>query len=171
MLQLSKEFPYDPSVMVHFAQLKRKEGKLAWCLYLHDLTSYRSANLSSALIEQFCKAINTANDLEIYNSADDLVGAASCYGKAIQLFKDQGVHNLAYVRTLLASGSLEVQAGNVAKARSLFTESVEVAVKVISSFLLCVIAFANCGAPAVLVSVGSSSCLYLSWSARSCRHL
>jgi tetratricopeptide (TPR) repeat protein len=85
MLQLSKEYPYDPSVMVHFAQLKRKE--------------------------------------------DDLVGAASCYGKAIQLFKDQGVHNLAYVRTLLASGSLEVQAGNVAKARSLFTESVEAAVK------------------------------------------
>jgi hypothetical protein len=47
MLQLSKEYPYDPSVMVHFAQLKRKEGKLE-LLYLHDLTSYRSANLSSA---------------------------------------------------------------------------------------------------------------------------
>jgi len=85
LLMLSKEYPYDPSVMVHFAQLKRKE--------------------------------------------DDLVGAASYYGKAIQLFKDQGVHNLAYVRTLLASGSLEVRAGNVAKARSLFTESVEAAAK------------------------------------------
>ncbi len=42
------------------------------------------------------------------------------------------MHNLAYVRTLLAPGSGEVQAGNVAKARSLFTESVEAAVKVIS---------------------------------------
>jgi hypothetical protein len=39
------------------------------------------------------------------------------------------VHNLAYVRTLLALGSGEVQAGNVAKARSLFTQSVETAVK------------------------------------------
>jgi hypothetical protein len=102
--------------------------------------------------------------------ADDSVGAASNYGKAIQSFKDQGVHDPAYVRTLLAPGSGEVQAGNVAKARFLFIESVEAAVKVISSFLLCVIAFANRGAPAILVSAGSSSCSYLSWSTRSCGH-
>ncbi len=80
------------------------------------------------------------------------------------------MYNLAYVRTLLAPGSGEVQAGNVAKAQSLFTKSVEAVVKVISSFLLCVIAFANRGALAILVSAGSSSCSYLSWSARSCGH-
>ncbi len=80
------------------------------------------------------------------------------------------MHNLTCVRTLLAPGSGEVQVGNVAKARSLFTESVEATVKVISSFLLCVIAFANCGAPTILVSAGSSSWTYLSWSARSCGH-
>ncbi len=80
------------------------------------------------------------------------------------------MHNLAYVRTLLTPGSREVQVGNVAKVRSLVTESVKSIVKVISSFLLCVIAFANRGAPAVLVSAGSSSCSYLSWFARSCGH-
>jgi len=82
----------------------------------------------------------------------------------------QHMHNPAYVRTLLAPGSGEVQVENVAKAQSLFTESVEGAVKVISSFLLCVIAFANRGAPAIVISAGSSSCSYLSWSARSCGH-
>ncbi len=59
---------------------------------------------------------------------------------------------------------------NVAKARSFFTESVEAIMKVIPSFLLRVIAFANRGAPVVLVSAGFSSCSYLSWSARSCGH-
>jgi hypothetical protein len=60
------------------------------------------------------------------------------------------------VRTLLAPGSGEVQAENVAKAQSFFIESVEAIMKVISFFLLCVIAFVNCGAPTILVSAGSS---------------
>jgi hypothetical protein len=46
------------------------------------------------------------------------------------------MHNLAYVRTSPSLGSLEVRAGNVTKAQSLFTEFVEATMKVISSFFV-----------------------------------
>jgi hypothetical protein len=56
--------------------------------------------------DRLCARCN--NIVRFRSCADDLVGVASNYGEAIQSFKDQGVHNLAYVRTLLTPGSREV---------------------------------------------------------------
>jgi len=96
------------------------------------VTGFKASETLTPRHDRLCARCSSI--VRFRSCADDSVGAASNYGKAIQSFKDQGVHDPAYVRTLLAPGAGEVQAGNVAKARSLFIVSVEAAVKVISFF-------------------------------------
>lgn len=61
----------------------------------------------------------------------DAVAAGAYYEIAIEAFREQGEYSLNYVRALQAWGSLEAQARNSTRARSLFLESIRMARKVI----------------------------------------
>jgi hypothetical protein len=67
------------------------------------VTGFRASETLPLLHDRLCTRCKSI--VRFRSCADDSVGAASNYEKVIQSFKDQKVHNLAYVRTLLAPSS------------------------------------------------------------------
>lgn len=75
----------------------------------------------------------------IWFLAGDTVAAGAYYGKAVAILKEKGDYGVDYVKTLQGWGSLEAQARNSSRARSLFQECVRVSGKVNKFFCVTLI--------------------------------
>lgn len=81
----------------------------------------------------------------------DTVAAGAYYGKAVAILKEKEDYGVDYVKTLQGWGSLEAQARNSSRARSLFQECVRVSGKVNKVFRLTLISVSRLK---VVLSVG-----------------